>query len=369
MIYFDNAATTQIHQEVKEEMLKAMDLYGNPASTHIYGRKSRVFIEDRRRKIADLLGVKSSTIFFTSCGTESIQTALTGAVRDIGVDTIITSALEHHAVIYNISTLQKQYNIKVEYVKFNNKGKIDTDHLSELLDNKGKKMVVLMHANNETGMLLQLKKVANLCKEKQSLFLTDTVQTMGKYRFNSIKGIDFATASAHKFHGPKGVGFIYISPDISIQPLIVGGGQERKMRSGTENIIGISGMTKALEIAIDKIDENQEHIENLREKFLSGLIDLSSELKILTDIDHSLYTILNVGFPKKNRGSMLQQRLDIAGIAASGGSACTSGSESRSHVLEALEVDSNYNFIRFSFGCFNTFNEVDIALDIIDDLI
>ncbi|MFO7723295.1 MAG: cysteine desulfurase family protein [Bacteroidales bacterium] len=364
MIYFDNAATTPLLPEVKEAMKEAMELFGNPTSIHGAGRKSRVFIEDLRALAARLLNVNTGEVFFTSGGTESLQTSLTGAVRDLGVRRIITSPLEHHAVLHNIEALGAIYGVHLVHVDFDHQGRINLDHLEELLQGSENTMVVLMHANNETGMLLPLKRTATLCRSYGALFLADTVQTIGKYRIDLSEGVSFAAASAHKFHGPKGTGLLFVSGDNVIKPLILGGGQERNMRSGTENIIGIAGMVKALEIAHRDAEAVQIGIGKLRNRMISGIRELVPEALILTDPEHSLHTILNVGFPVERMGEMLVYRFDMAGIAVSGGSACASGVNNPSHVLLALGASPEREHVRFSFSRINTEEEVEHCLDI-----
>ncbi len=368
-IYFDNAATTPLHPEARAAMAEVFDLFGNPTSIHAEGRRSRVFIEECRARAADLLRLQPSELFFTSGGTESIQTVLTSAVRDMGIERIITTPLEHPAVLKNIEHLQKYFRFDTIYAPFDNLGRIDPDGLEPLLKDQPNTMVVLMHANNETGMLLPLNRIASLCFQNDVLFLADTVQTTGKLRLNLSDGVSFAAASAHKFHGPKGAGMLTAKGGSRIQPLILGGGQERNLRSGTENIIGIAGMVKALEVAIRDIDQTMPHIEFLRNRMVNGLVEIFPDLLIFTDLNHSLYSILNVGFPVKQPGEMLIYRLDIHGIAVSGGSACSSGANHPSHVLEALKSPPGYDHVRFSFSRFNTIDEVEKCLDTIRHLI
>lgn len=370
MIYFDNAATTPLHPEVKMAMTGAMELFGNPTSVHSFGRESRVFIEDQRSLAASLLGIRPSEIYFTSGGTESLQTALTGAVRDLGVKQIITSPLEHHAVLHNLQAMAATSGVQIVHAAFDSCGRIDTGNLEQLLRGASNSLVALMHANNETGMLLPLEDVAALCKRHHALFLTDTVQTTGKYRLSLPEGISFAAASAHKFHGPKGTGFMYINSDNPIKPLILGGGQERSMRSGTENIMGIAGITKALEVALRDLDTVKPRIENLREALLKGILELVPDARIITNIPDSLYTIMNVGFPNSAFGEMLLYRLDIEGIAVSGGSACNSGVSNPSHVLLALGAyEHDFQYIRFSFSRFNTPGEAARCLEILGGMV
>lgn len=361
-IYFDNAATTPLHPEVKQAMTEAMERFGNPASIHAEGRRSRVMIEDMRITVAGILGVTPSEVFFTSGGTESLQTALTGALRDLGVKRIVSTPLEHPAVLQNLKCLNNQFRFDTEYVRFDSQGRIDTEHLQNILGSEHKTMVVLMHANNETGMLLPLNKIAKLCNNHNALFLSDTVQTIGKFDINLSEDISFAAASAHKFHGPKGTGLLFVNGKNTINPLILGGGQERNMRSGTENIIGIAGITKALEVAVRDLDSVKTHIESLRDAMAARIRELVPEAVLLTNTEHSLYTILNVGFPTERTGEMLVYRLDMEGVAVSGGSACASGVNHPSHVLQALDVKPGFEHVRFSFSRFNSFDEVEMCI-------
>lgn len=369
MIYFDNAATTALHSEVKEAMTLAMDSYGNPASIHAPGRRSRVFIEDQRTRVATLLGVQPGEIFFTSGGTESIQTAITGAVKNHGVQRIITTPLEHPAVNRNLEALSKWFRFEIVYVKFDDRGRVDLEDLEQKLDDDIMTLTILMHANNETGMLLSQKRVAALCRKYKALFLSDTVQTIGKFEIDLSEGVSFAAASAHKFHGPKGAGLLFVDAETTVEPLILGGGQERNMRSGTENIIGIAGLSKALEVAVRDHGQVKPHVESLRCYLLEGLSELIPELCVITDMEHSLYTILNVGFPVKKTGEMLVYRLDMEGVAVSGGSACASGVNHQSHVLQALGTKPGYEHVRFSFSRFNTHDEVDKCISVIKKMI
>ena len=266
MIYLDNAATTPLAQEVIEAMNNIMKNYhGNPSSVHTFGREARVFIENARRTVSDILNVSPSEIFFTSCGTEAINTAIIGCINDLGIKHIVTSKIEHHAILHSIEKHNLKNSCEVSYVTLDNKGNIDLDDLRKILQIKGRSLVCLMHANNEIGNLLPLKNTSEICSEYGSLFLCDTVQTMGKFKNDiSSSHIDFAICSAHKFHGPKGIGFLYKNSDLNISPLIEGGGQERNMRSGTENIYGIIGLAKAMEVASKNIDSDISYIKSLK---------------------------------------------------------------------------------------------------------
>ena len=347
-------------------MTAAMEIFGNPTSVHSFGREARVFIEDQRSLVAGLLHVSPAEIFFTSGGTESLQTVLHGALRDPDIRRVITTPMEHHAVMHNLKHLSPVFQKPVHHVATGKGGVVDLSHLEELLKEPGRSLVVLMHANNETGILLPLTEVAALCTRYGSLFLTDTVQTMGKLNLDLSTGISFAAASAHKFHGPKGAGFLFVNGDCRIEPLILGGGQERNMRSGTENIIGIAGVAKALEVALRDLPETMPHIQSLRDSMLKGITERFPDAVPVTVPDQSLYTILNVGFPAHIAGAMLLYRLDIEGVAVSGGSACTSGVNIKSHVLDAMGIDQDARqHIRFSFSRFNQPDEVSKCLEIL----
>lgn len=367
-IYFDNAATTPLLPEVKGAMTEAMEVFGNPASIHAEGRRSKVFLEECRTRVASVLGLQPAEVFFTSGGTESLQTILLSALRDLNIKRIVTTSLEHPAVLKNLESLRELFSFDLVHAPFDRFGRVDTDALDELLAGQPQTLVVLMHANNETGMLLPVKRVASICQQHNALFLSDTVQTVGKYRIDFSEGIDFAAASAHKFHGPKGVGLLMVKGGAGLKPLILGGGQERTMRSGTENLIGVAGMVKALELADEALEKAMPHVETLRQSMLTGLTNLFDNLKVLTLMEHSLYTILNVGFPVQRVGEMLVNRLDMEGIAVSGGSACASGVNHPSHVLEGLSVEEHYVHARFSFSRLNTMEEVERCLGVMRNI-
>ncbi len=364
-IYFDNAATTPIHPLVISEINNVMqDCFGNPSSIHAEGRKAKTLIEDSRRKIATLLGCAPGEIFFTSSGTEADNMAIRKSVEDLGVKNIITSAIEHHAVLHTIEDLVQNGKVTVQYVNLNENGHVDLQHLELLLSNSSNNLVSLMHCNNEIGNLLNIEIVGDLCKQYNALFHCDTVQTIGHQPIDLEKlNITFLAASAHKFNGPKGVGFIYINHNVKIHPLLTGGSQERNMRGGTENVYGIVGMAKALEIAVSNMDNDKSHLLQLKEYFIKQLQHNIPGVLFNGDAQgQSTYTILNVSFPPTPVAEMFLFKLDMAGICASGGSACSSGTDIGSHVLNQLSADKNRPAVRFSFGYQNTTDEVDYVI-------
>ena len=371
-IYLDNAATTALAPEVLEAMLPFLkNDFGNPSSTHSFGRKTKNAIEITRKKIADQINAHPSEIVFTSGGTEADNMALRCAVSDLGVKRIITSCIEHHAVGHTANHLKDSCNVKIDLVNINEKGDVNLDHLEELLKEKTSTIVSLMHANNEIGNLLDLKKVSLLCRKYGAYFHSDTVQTLGHYEFDlKDLDIDFITCSAHKFHGPKGVGFLYIKRNTNINQLITGGAQERKQRGGTENIYGIVGLGKAMELAYNDIEEHQNHVQQLKSYMINELVKIDSAITFNGDVlpQNSLYTVLNVCFPVTPQSSMMLFSLDISGIAASGGSACSSGAIAGSHVLAALPNSANCQSVRFSFSRYTTKNEIDFTLKKVKEL-
>ncbi len=366
-VYFDNAATTPLDPAVFEAMKPyLLEHFGNPSSIHTHGRKVRTAVEHARKKVADLLNVTPGEIFFTSGGTEADNTAIRCSVRDKGVKHIISSKIEHHAVAHTLEAKEKE-GVKVSYVNLNGDGEIDYDHLEELLKNSSDSMVSLMHANNEIGNLLDLERVGDLCETYGSIFHCDTVQSMAHYVHDlSQLKIDFAVGSAHKFHGPKGIGFLYINHEMKINPFIHGGAQERNMRGGTENVCGIVGLAKAMEIAYSDMAAHRSHIEGLKRRTIDKLrnsIEGVAFNGVSDDLDKSLYTVLNICLPPSEDNDMLLFNLDINGISVSGGSACSSGSNIGSHVLAELDRDQARGAIRFSFSKYNTEEEVDYAVE------
>ncbi len=377
-IYFDNAATTQLRNEViicMTEVLKTE--YGNPSSTHSYGRSSKSLIENTRKEIAGLFNVSSSEIIFTSGGTEADNLILISAVRDLGVKRVITSRIEHHAVLHTLEWLQQKYNIVIEYVKLDDRGLVNYEDLENLLkDTSEKTLVSLMHVNNEVGNVLDIKKVALCCKEHGALFHSDTVQSIGhrKLDFKEIP-IDFAVASAHKFHGPKGIGFAFIRKNSGLQPLLHGGEQERGMRAGTEAVSNIAGMGEALRIAYRDMDKELKYIEELKTYFKEKLKSAIPGVKFngsCEDDTHSSCRVLNVCLPiGADKAMMLLFQLDLKGIACSKGSACQSGSEGGSHVLNEIlsEEDLKKPSIRFSLSSFNKKEEIDFVVEILKEFV
>jgi len=367
-VYLDNAATTQIDPEVIEVMLPILNNgFGNPSSIHSFGRESRSLIEKARKNVARHLNCTPGEIFFTSGGTEADNMAIRCGMIDLGINHAITSKIEHHAVGHTLEDLASKGLIKLSYVNLDDKGIVDLEHLDELLKTNQRSFVSLMHANNEIGNLLSLEKVADICEKYDAIFHSDTVQTMAHYTFDlKTINIHFITGAAHKFHGPKGNGFLYINENVKIKPLIYGGGQERNMRAGTENVYGIVGLSKAMDVSYSDLDEHRKHIESLKTRMIEGLkksipgVEFNGES---ANIEKSLYTVLNVMFPQTDIGEMLFYNLDILGIASSGGSACSSGSNLGSHVLRNIGADMTRPSLRFSFSKFNTEEEIDYTIN------
>lgn len=367
-VYFDNAATTPISPEVVEAMLPVLrEQYGNPSSIHAEGRSVRALIENARKTVARCINASTAEVFFTSGGTESNNMAVKCAVRDLGVRRIISSPTEHHCGLHTIETVEKQAGVEVVWLPVDALGRIDMDALEQALaigDDK-KTLVSLMHANNEIGTMIDLDRVAALCRQYGALFHSDTVQTVGHFPIDVSKTpVHFLAGAAHKFHGPKGVGFIYINSECAIHPFIDGGGQERNMRGGTENVYGIVGLARALELACTEMDERSARIRDVRQYMIDRLLESFDDIQFNGDLfGQSLYTVLSVSFPPSPKNELLLLSLDIAGISASGGSACSSGAEKGSHVLGAIGADPERKSIRFSFSHYNTREEVDFVID------
>lgn len=372
-IYFDNAATTPLDKAVLDTMLPYMtDKFGNPSSIYSYGRESRLGIESARKSVAKILNAHPGEIFFTSGGTESSNTAINAAVRDLGCRHIISSPVEHHATLHTVEHVHCRDEVKLSWVKLLPDGHVDMDDLRRLLsESKERCLVSLMHANNEIGNLLDLHAVGNLCKEFDAIFHSDTVQTVGHYPFDLRNTpVHFINGAGHKFHGPKGVGILYINENVKITPYVQGGSQERNMRAGTENLYGIVGFAKALELATQHYEEHSRYINELRLYMAQQLEASIPGVTFNGDLHgRSLYTVLNVSFPKSEKSEMLLFNLDINGICASGGSACTSGADAGSHVIRAINNDPNKVAVRFSFSRDNTREEVDKVVEKLKELI
>lgn len=370
-IYFDNAATTPLDSEVFEAMVPVLrDDFGNPSSTHSFGRKVKAHIEVSRRNIAKLLNVTPAEITFTSGGTEADNMAVRGSVSHLGVKTIITSPLEHHAVLHTVEELSEKGLVKMILVKLLPDGHIDLIDLESQIKAHTNVLVSLMHGNNEVGNLLDIEKVSRLCRENNALFHCDTVQTMAHYKFDFQKlDVDFAVGAAHKFNGPKGIGFLYHNKRNRIKPLITGGSQERELRAGTENVYGIVGLAKALEVAYRDMDKKSEHIKALKQYFIEQVKQRFPSIKFNGDAEgRSLYTVLSLAFPPELSTDILLFSFDLHGIAVSGGSACTSGSNTGSHVIRGIGKNLDCAPVRFSFGKYNTIEEADYALNYIASL-
>ncbi len=369
-IYLDNAATTPLDKEVMEAMIPYMSThFGNPSSIYSYGRETRMAIESARKGVAKIIGARPGEIFFTSGGTESNNTAIFAAIRDLGCRYIISSAIEHHAVLHTVEHYGKENNITVSNVALLENGEVNYEDLELQLKNKKEKTLVsLMHANNEIGTILDIHKVGELCKKYDAIFHSDCVQTVGHYPIdlNSIH-VHFISAAGHKFHGPKGIGILYVNGSINIKPFMLGGGQERNMRAGTENVYGIVGFAKALEKATQNYELDSTYIKGLRQYMMKQLQQNIEGVSFTCSVD-SLYTVLSVCFTKNDKSEFLLFNLDINNICASGGSACSSGTDIGSHVMKALNKTDSVT-IRFSFSKYNTKEEIDIVVDKLKQLI
>lgn len=372
-IYFDNAATTALDKEVLDAMLPYMtEHFGNPSSIYSYGRETRLAIENARKSVARILGVKPGTIFFTSGGTESNNTAIAAAIRDLGCTHIITSPIEHHAVLHTVEHYAHENNITASFVALKEDGHVDLQNLEDQLaqySSAGKKCLVsLMHANNEVGVLLPIKKAGELCQKYAAIFHSDCVQTVGHYPISLGElYVHFISAAGHKFHGPKGVGILYVNENVNIRPFIFGGGQERNMRAGTENVYGIVGFAKALEISMRDYEKTSAYIDDLKH-YMIGQLKKNIEGVSFNCGPSSLYTVLSVSFPKTEKSEFLLMNLDINNICASGGSACSSGADVGSHVMKALNKADNTITVRFSFSKYNTKEEVDRVVEKLKEL-
>ncbi|HEY1115025.1 MAG TPA: cysteine desulfurase family protein [Chitinophagaceae bacterium] len=370
-IYLDNAATTPLDPEVLEAMLPYMQThFGNPSSIYSYGRETRLAVETARKSVARILGARPGEIFFTSGGTESNNTAILTSIRDLGCKHIITSPIEHHAVLHTVEHYGHSGGVTFSFVRLTDCGEVDYHDLEEQLANaKEKTLVTLMHANNEIGTLLSIKHVGELCRKYGAIFHSDCVQTVGHYPINLGElYIHFISASGHKFHGPKGTGILYVNENVIIKPLILGGGQERNMRAGTENVYGIVGFAKALEIAMRDYEKDSAYIRSLKQ-YMKEQLAHQIQGTSFNCTDNSLYTVLSACFPKTEKSEMLLFSLDINNICASGGSACSSGADAGSHVMKALHKAEQYATVRFSFSKYNTKEEIDRAVAKLKELI
>ena len=372
-VYLDNAATTQIAPEVIDYMAELMRSdYANPSSIHHGGRKSRILVENARKTVSNYLNTSPGNIFFTSGGTEADNMAIRRGILDNNISHAITSSISHKAVIYPLEELSDKKKIVLNYIKLDNNGKIDLIHLEDLLKNNPRTFVSIMHANNEIGTIQPIIEIGDLCKKYNAIFHCDTVQTMAHYPIDLQKiNVDFITGSAHKFHGPKGVGFIYISDNIVIKPFISGGSQERNMRAGTENVHAIAGLAKAMELSYENMDNDKEYISQIKKYMINQLKLNINDVQFnanCTDFDSSLFKILSVSFPKISESEMLLFNLDIKGISCSGGSACSAGNMSGSHVLDVVCKDDNRTGVRFSFSRYNTKEEIDYTVEKIKEI-
>ena len=372
-IYFDNAATTSLDPAVLEAMMPYLtEKFGNPSSIYSYGRETRMAVEQARKSVAKNLGAKPSEIFFTSGGTESSNTILHAAIQDLGCKHIISSPIEHHATLHTVEHLAKLHNIKLSWVNILHNGHIDIDHLEQLLNAHQEKTIVsIMHANNEIGNMIDSYEVGALCKKNNAYFHSDTVQTVGHFSFNLKETpVDFITGAGHKFHGPKGVGILYINENIKINPLVHGGAQERNMRAGTENLYGIVGFAKALELASASYEKDSAYMQSLKQYMHDQLVQNIPGVSFNGDpFGNSLYTLLSTNFPKTDKTDMLLFNLDIHHVCASGGSACSSGAQQGSHVIQALKKEGEIATVRFSFSKNNTRQEIDQVVKILTTLL
>lgn len=372
-IYFDNAATTPLDATVLEAMMPYLtEKFGNPSSIYSYGRESRLAIENARKSVAKILNAHPAEIFFTSGGTESSNTAICAAVKDLGCKHIITSPVEHHATLHTVENLYHRGEAALSYVKLLPDGHVDMEDLEQLLASSEEKCVVtLMHANNEIGNMLDIHAVGELCKKYNAIFHSDTVQTVGHFPFDLRNTpVHFITGAGHKFHGPKGVGILYINENVKIKPFIQGGGQERNMRAGTENLYGVVGFAKALEMATEGYEKESAHIKGLKSYMMEQLKEHIKGVSFNGDpLGRSLYTVVSASFPKTEKSEMILFNMDINNICASGGSACTSGADAGSHVIRSINNNPNQVTVRFSFSKQNTKEEIDTVVTKLKEMI
>ena len=372
-VYFDNAATTPMRDEVVDAIAEVLrNNFGNPSSSHSFGRASKVLVEKSRKLIAKHLNVSAGEIVFTSGGSEADNLVLNSAVKDLGVTHIVTSKIEHHAVLHTVKKLQNEFKIQVSYLDLDDKGEIDFSQLEHLLQSESKTLVSLMHINNEIGNIIDIKRVADLCKQNRALFHSDAVQSVGHYNLDLQNvPVDFIAASAHKFHGPKGVGFAFIRKNSGLKPLIVGGEQERGLRAGTESIHNIVGLEVAIKEAYNNLNDEIVYIKGLKQYFIDEIKKEIPNVKFngcSDDLEKSTYTLVNICLPiPVKKEDMLLFQLDLKGIACSKGSACQSGSSQVSHVLSEIlkGEDLQKPSIRFSFSKYNTKAEADYVISVL----
>lgn len=370
MIYLDNAATTPLDPLVFEVMKPyLLEHFGNPSSAHAKGRQVKVALEAARKSIAKLLNCNASQLFFNSGATEGNNTIIKGAVQKFGIKHIISSRIEHHAVLHPIQHLEIEGGVEVHWVKHSSNGAVDLKHLEELLRNNSDVLVSIMHGNNELGIINPLEQIATLCQKYNALFHADTVQTVAHLKIDlSVVPIHFITASAHKFHGPKGVGFMYMKKDFRVQPLFEGGAQEKEFRAGTENISGIMGMAKAFEIAHESLDEKEVYLGHLKTFFVDELAAKLPFVSVNAVNTDTLENIISLSIPEEKVGAMLLFSLDMRGVMLSGGSACSSGAV-KSHVATALGLDDATIIVRISLSRFNTKEELIDFLQVLQEAV
>ncbi|MBO6516542.1 MAG: cysteine desulfurase [Bacteroidia bacterium] len=372
-VYLDNAATTPMDDLVIEAMTNVMkNTYGNPSATHSLGRSSKAVIETSRKSIAKAINAESREIIFTSGGTEADNMAIRCAVKDLGLRNIITSPVEHKAVLETSKELAQEDGVELHLVNVDGQGRVDLVHLRELAEQNPGAIISLMHANNELGTLLDYKTVSEIARANNCLFHSDTVQTMGHYAFDVQEfGADMLTCSAHKLNGPKGIGFLYVNKALNFKPMITGGGQESNHRAGTENVVGIVGLAKALEIAFNNLEEEQNHISGIKNYMMSEIEKNLPSVSFNGDTSYEggLYTVLNCSLPPQENNALLLFQMDIEGVCCSGGSACNSGATKGSHVLEAINHPQDRQAIRFSFGRYTTTDDIDFAINALRKLL
>ncbi|MCB9246329.1 MAG: cysteine desulfurase [Flavobacteriales bacterium] len=370
-VYLDNAATTPMDPLVIEAMTDVMhNHFGNPSATYSLGRSAKGIIEKARKAIAAYIGAESREILFTSGGTEADNMAIRCAVRDLGVQTIITSPIEHKAVLETAQDLAAQGAVELKLVELDSLGRVNYEHLEQLASDSEHALISIMHANNEIGTTVDLKRISSIARNNSCYFHSDTVQTMGHLPINVTElDIDFVTCSAHKLHGPKGTGFLYINKNLPLHAMITGGGQERSRRAGTENVVGIAGLHKALDLAMTNMEADRAHMQGLKKHMIRLLNESIPGIEFNGDLseDGSLYTVLNVSLPPTDFNSLILFKMDIAGICCSGGSACNSGASTGSHVLTALKVPSERQAVRFSFGRYSSLNDIERAVNALSE--